>query len=129
MEYNTVMAGQKTLDKLKDKPKDERAVVAGGISIFVVAVIFIIWVIFFFKQIQSGTVNPTLNSGAQGDFMSDSVKSAGQQLQQIYGQSNSDDLTNLRDSAAERQVGATGQVQVQPQGGGVDQFGNSKSGF
>ena len=92
MEYNTVMAGQKTLDKLKDKPKDERAVVAGGISIFVVAVIFIIWVIFFFKQIQSGTGNPTLNSGAQGDFMSDSVKSAGQQLQQIYGQSNSDDL-------------------------------------
>ena len=50
MEYNTVMAGQKTLDKLKDKPKDERAVVAGGISIFVVAVIFIIWVIFFFNR-------------------------------------------------------------------------------
>ena len=48
------MVIQKAIDNLKDKPKDDRKAVAGGIAIAVVVILFFGWAFIFFKNIQRG---------------------------------------------------------------------------
>jgi len=72
------MVLQKTVDNLKARSKDERKVIAGGVAIAVIAVLFLGWAFLFLKKIQSGNqiesvrqvqnAEPQLNS-------SDSVES------------------------------------------------------
>ncbi|MDO8562001.1 MAG: hypothetical protein Q7S05_04220 [bacterium] len=47
------MVLKRTVDNLKDRPRDERKAVASGIAALIVAILFIGWVVLFFKKIQS----------------------------------------------------------------------------
>ena len=121
---------QKTVNKLKNRPEDERKVVAGGVAAFVMVILFIVWAVYFFRQIQSGVVHPSLDSGIQDQFNPSTITNAGKQLQQLYqngmGNGNSE-LNDLRNSAAQSQIGSVQQMQVQQQQSGTDQFGNSNT--
>ena len=44
---------QQTIDKLKEKPKEQHTAVAGGIATVVVAVLLIGWAFFYLKKILS----------------------------------------------------------------------------
>ena len=121
---------QKTVNKLKNRPEDERKVVAGGVAAFVMVILFIVWAVYFFRQIQSGVVHPSLDSGIQDQFNPSTITNASKQLQQLYqngmGNGNSE-LNDLRNSAAQSQIGSVQQMQVQQQQSGTDQFGNSNT--
>ena len=102
---------QKTIDNLKDRPKDERKVVAGGIAIFVISVLLIAWAIFFFKRIQSGQQQVNLDSGAQNEFNPTGTQQAQQARNQSNGQTP-EDLYNIRNDAAAQQAGGQQQLQI-----------------
>lgn len=119
------MVVQRTIDNLKDRPKDERKVVAGGIAIFVVVILLSAWAFFFFKRIQSGAQEVNLSSGAQENFNFTSTKEAQQALEQQYSD-NTNDLLQLRTDAAANQVGNQQQVQVQDSSN-TNQFGGSSN--
>jgi len=113
---------QKTINNLKDRPKDERKTVAGGIAILVVVVLLAAWAILFFKRIQAGTQNVNLDFGAQNEFNSSATKQAQQAIEQTNGQS-AEDLSTIRNDAAANQLQGQQQVQTQQNAGGTDQFG------
>jgi len=117
------MVVQKTINNLKDRPKDERKAVAGGIAIFVISVLLIAWAIFFFKRIQSGQQQVNLDSGAQNEFNPTGTQQAQREIEQQNGQTP-EDLYNIRNDAAAQQVGGQQQLQIQQVGGNTDQFGN-----
>lgn len=94
------MVIQKTINNLKDKPNDDKKVVAGGIAIAVVIALFLGWAFFFFKKIQRGEVAPNLGGGAQSEFDFSSVREAQQQLLQDV--SAIDELRNVRDQSVEQ---------------------------
>lgn len=121
------MVVQKTINNLKQGPKEDKVAVASGIAISVVVVLFVAWGIYFFHKIQKGAQQVNLSGGAQDQFNFSSVKEAQQQLQQAYG--NADELQQLRNDAA-------GQMQVQQQtdaqqtqGSGPDQFGTPNANY
>ncbi len=122
------MVVQKTIDNLKDRPKDERKVVAGGIAIFVISVLLIAWAIFFFKRIQSGQQQVNLDSGAQNEFNPTATQQAQQAINQSNGQTP-EDLYNIRNDAAAQQAGGQQQLQIQQVGNGTDNFGNPTSSY
>lgn len=98
------MVIQKTINNLKDKPNDEKKVVAGGIAIAVVIALFLGWAFFFFKKIQRGDIAPSLGGGAQSEFDFSSVRDAQQQL--LEDVSVIDELRNVRDQAVSSQSAA-----------------------
>lgn len=116
------MVVQKTIDNLKDRPKDERTTVAGGIAIMVVVVLLAAWAILFFKRIQAGTQDVNLDFGAQNEFNPTATRQAQQSIEQSNGQS-AEDLSNIRNDAAANQLQGQQQVQTQQSAGGTDQFG------
>lgn len=93
------MVIQKTIDNLKEKPKDERKVVAGGIAIMIMTILFIGWVFLFFKKIQHGG-DLQLGGGAQEEFNFSSVREAQREL--MEGFSVFDELRAVREQSAER---------------------------
>jgi uncharacterized membrane protein len=115
------MVVQKSIDNLKDRPKDERNVVAGGIAIMVVVVLLFAWAILFFKRIQSGAQTVNLSGGAQDEFNFSSVREAQQALEQEYSDTT-DEYRELRESAAASQVQGT-RIDMQ-QSGSADPFGS-----
>ena len=122
------MVVQKTINNLKDRPKDERKVVAGGIAIFVISVLLIAWAIFFFKRIQSGQQQVNLDSGAQNEFNPTGTQQAQREIEQQNGQTP-EDLYNIRNDAAANQLNGQQQLQIQQVGGNTDQFGNPTSSY
>ena len=46
------MVVQKAINNLRERPKEERSAVAGGIAVAVVIILFLAWAILFFKRIQ-----------------------------------------------------------------------------
>ena len=50
------MVLQRTIENLRERPKDERRAVALGISIAVMVVLFIGWAGFFFNEVNVGQV-------------------------------------------------------------------------
>lgn len=114
------MVVQKTISNLKDRPQDERKVVAGGIAITIVVVLLFAWAILFFKRIQSGSQDVSLSSGSQDEFNFSSVRDAQAALEAEYSDS-SDEYRELREAAAASQVrGATVEMQ---QSSSADPFG------
>ena len=113
------MVIQKAIDNLKDKPKDDRKAVAGGIAIAVVAILFIGWAIIFFKNIQRGVQSQQLGGGGQDEFNFSSVREAQEELMQ--GFSDFDELRNVREESGTPSGGAA--VQQDYQAGGTDPFG------
>jgi hypothetical protein len=121
---------QKTINDLKERPKDERKVVAGGVAIFVIVVLLGAWSILFFKRIQSGAQQVNLDSGAQDAFNPTATQQAQQAIQQQQsGTVNVNDLYQIRANAAANQVETQQQMQVQQVSGGTDQFGNPASSY
>jgi len=118
----------KTIDNLKDRPKDEKKVVAGGIAITVIVVLLVAWAIFFLKKIQNGTQQVNFDSGAQSEFNFSSVTEAQQQIEQQSQAQNYDELYRIRSEAEAGQGGGSVPIQIQEIQGGADAFGNS-SGF
>lgn len=116
------MVVQKTIDNLKQGPKEDKVAVAGGIAISVVAILLIAWALFFFRNIQR--VVPTNVSGeVQIAPDAPSVTDA-PQTPSIY----------LRTTDPLQQMGvdaATSQTQTQPDmqqlQGGTSQFGSAST--
>lgn len=104
------MVLQKTVDNLKDRSKDERQVVAGGIAITVVIVLLVGWAVIFFKRVQSGSLETNFDSGAQSEFNFSATREAQQAIQSSQG-SGSEDLSRLRYDAAAQD--ASGQIYLQ----------------
>ncbi|HVU75512.1 MAG TPA: hypothetical protein VHD38_01580 [Candidatus Paceibacterota bacterium] len=122
------MVIQKTVDNLKDRPKDERKAVAGGIAITVIVILLIGWAVLFLRNIQNGSQAVNLDFGAQSEFNPSSVTQAQEQIHTQSQNGSTDDLTRIRDDAAASQVQNSQQLQVQQtQGQGTDGFGNPTS--
>lgn len=114
------MVVQKTIDNLKDRPKDERKVVAGGIAITVIVVLLIGWAILFFKRIQSGSQEVNFESGVQDEFNFSSTRDAQSAIENQGGE----DLSGLRDDAAATKLRGEQEIYLQDMDNS-DQFGNS----
>ena len=95
------MVLQKAVDNLKDRPKDERKVIAGGIAITIIAVLFFVWAILFLKKIQSGTQQLEFGGGAQDEFLSESVREAQKDLEEMF--TNTGELESIREESTSRQ--------------------------
>ncbi len=116
------MAVQKTLDNLKQGPKEDKVAVAGGIAITVVVVLLVAWGILFFRSIQKGSTSVDLSGGAQDEFNFTSVKEAQQKLQETFS-NTTEELRQIRDDAAATQMQFQQQADVQEmQGDGTSQF-------
>ncbi|QQG37746.1 MAG: hypothetical protein HYS26_03930 [Candidatus Kaiserbacteria bacterium] len=94
------MVIEKTINNLKEKPKDERKAVAGGIAIAVVIILFIGWAFLFLKKIQRGGVEADLTSGAQSEFNFSSVREAQERLLGDFSSESANDaeLRTIRES-------------------------------
>src|SRR3989344_3053059 len=98
------MVIQKAIDNLKGKPKDDKKVVAGGIAIAVVVILFIGWSILFLKKIQSGAEAQRLG-GVPDEFNFSSVRDAQEKLMEDF--SDIDELRRVRgESGGQVQQGA-----------------------
>lgn len=116
------MALQKSIDNLKQRPKDERTAVASGIAIAVAAILFIGWLIYFIHKIQSGAITPSFDSSGADAFNPQSAQDAQAALQAEQNASNQD-LLQLRDQIQSQQQGSVQQTSVQQNQSGTDQFG------
>ncbi|OGG60821.1 hypothetical protein A2765_01795 [Candidatus Kaiserbacteria bacterium RIFCSPHIGHO2_01_FULL_56_24] len=126
------MVVQKTLNDLKDRPHDEKKAVAGGIAIAVVMILLIGWGFLFLRKIKQGSINTTLENGAvpTDQFNMNLIKDAAQQLSQGYD--NSQDLRDIRDTAAENNAAADTGYSQQTNSTSqqeTNQFGTPGSGF
>lgn len=119
---------QKTLDNLKDKPKDDKVAVASGIAVSVVVILFVGWAIFFFRNIQKNSQNLNFTSGTgQSGFDFTSTKDAQAQLQKQRG-SGASDLEEIREQSAGGSTLMQEQTTVDVSGS-ADQFGTPDSGY
>jgi hypothetical protein len=116
------MVVQKTINNLKQRPEEDKKVIAGGIAIAVVSVLLIAWVFLFLKRIQTGEQSIQLGGGIPSEFDFSSVEEAQKQLQQVYFDTTSE-LRELRDAAVSQQVP---QQAVQEEGDGNSQFGTGE---
>jgi hypothetical protein len=92
------MVIQRTIDNLKDKPHEEKKVVAGGIAIAVVVVLLVGWAFFFLRSIQKGEVVPTLQGGSvpEDQLNAQFIQNTQRQLNDYYQQS-ADQFRALRE--------------------------------
>lgn len=74
------MVFQKALEGAKEKPKDDKKAIAGGIAVAVVIVLLVGWAFFFFRGIQRGVQNQQLGGGAQDEFNFSTVRDAQKDL-------------------------------------------------
>lgn len=116
------MVLQKTVDNLKDRSKDERQVVAGGVAVTVVVILLVGWAVLFLKRVQSGSQQLNLDSGAQEEFNFSATREARQAIEN-YDSQSAEDLYRLRDDAAANQLRGEQQIYLQEIGGGSSQFG------
>ena len=103
------MVVQEKFNQLKDAPHEDKKVVAGGIAITVVIILIIAWGFFFLRKIQRTDLSSLENTTVPTDqFNLEQLRAA----QNAYGNSYnpSDDIRNLRDSAAENEVGTGASV-------------------
>ncbi len=94
------MVVQKTIDNLKERPKDEKTAVAGGIAVVVVAVLLFAWGLWFVSNLKRGGEFNTFVGGKQDIFMNDAIRGA-QKLLQDNNQPASEQMRELRDASVE----------------------------
>jgi len=81
------MVLQKAVDSMKERPKDERKAVAGGIAVAVVATLLVAWILLFFKNLQHSGANLKLGGTAQDEFNFSSARETQQRI--MYGTASS----------------------------------------
>ena len=113
------MVLQKAVDNLKDKSKDEKKAVAGGIAIAVVLILLIGWSFFFFKKIQRGAQLQQLGGGAQDEFNFSTVRDAQAELMKSF--SDVDALMEARNQSSQQYQPVP--VYEDTSGGGSSSFG------
>jgi len=94
---------QQIIDHLKERPKDDKKVVAGGIAIVIVATLFFGWAYLFLKKIQNDNQSIDLGSVVQDSSLSDVARQAHQEIQQ--GFSGFDEVRELRTQLEAQQSG------------------------
>ena len=104
------------IDKLQNKPKDQRVAIAEGAAVSVVIILLVAWGIYFFHKIQSGTQEVSLDSGTQDAFNFSNVKEAQEQLKSAYS-TVKQDISDLQDQGGGSNVM---EIQTIPAGGGSD---------
>ena len=114
------MVIEKTINNLKEKPKEDRKAIAGGIAIAVVIVLLVVWAFFFFRKIQRGAELQQLGGGAQDEFNFQTVRDAQQDLMDSFDDTS--ELLEARNQTSQ-QFQNTPQYQddtyyVEPFGGG-----------
>jgi hypothetical protein len=79
------MVLQRTLNNLRERPKEERTAIAAWIAIGVVALLFAGWLIFFFNSIRTSPAPDLQQIGSSLD--QNGLSQADQQFEQAYGSS------------------------------------------
>ena len=92
------MVVQKTLDNLKERPKDEKTAVATGISVVVVAILLIGWGFWFVSNLKRGGEFNTFIGSTQEQYLPQHLQGANEKLQDLL-QPTTDSLRELRDRA------------------------------
>jgi len=105
------MVLQKTVDKLKSRPRHERRAVARGVAMLVVAVLFIGWVILFFKNIQANGIH--IETPGQGTFNTAPITEAQNQIANSFN-GIKNNLQSIQNSAVSQQSNGT-EGEVPPQ--------------
>ena len=85
---------KETVNKLRERPKDEKTAVAGGVAVFVVAILLLGWGILFLKRIVSEKpineqVTPAIDAAAIRDASSAGSYTNSTQNTDPFGQSPS----------------------------------------
>lgn len=107
------MVVQEKLNQLKGAPHEDKKVVAGGIAVFVVVVLIIAWGFFFLRKIQRTDLPSLENTTVPTDqFNLDLLRDSQNAYTDSY--QPSDDIRNLRDSAAENEVGTEASMEASP---------------
>ncbi len=95
------MVVQKTINNLKDRPKDEKTAVAGGVATLVVILLLIGYGIWFVSNIKrGGDFNTYIESRPQDEFLAPAVRDAERALQNTMRR-DSEELRQLRDAAVD----------------------------
>lgn len=120
------MVIQKTVNNLKERPHEEKKVVAGGIAIAVVIILFIGWGFLFLRKIQEGSVPKGLEGSAvpADQFDLNLIRDTERQLNDYYN-NTSEEIKSLRENAAQNQIGTQSQTGTQVSPNQTDQFGNT----
>ncbi len=112
------MVVQKTINNLKEGPKEDKVAVASGVAVSVVVVLLAGWAIYFFHNLSKDSQNINLSAGAQDQFNFTSVQEAQRQLQQGLNAPSQNDP-----SAGAQGNGQMQTQQMQIQGTEGSQFG------
>ena len=111
------------VDSLKDRPHDEKKVVATSIAVTLVIILFVGWGFLFLRKIQKGALTPTLQGTAVplDQFNPALLKQAEQYIPQV---STRNDAKTMQDTAAQSQVQdtSTNAQSVTPDNSTGDQF-------
>lgn len=94
------MVVQKTINNLKERPKDEKTAVATGAAVFVVAVLLFFWGLWFVQKAKRGGEFDTYIGTKQDVFLTPAVREAEKVLQDTM-RPNDDLLRDLRESSIE----------------------------
>ena len=95
------MVVQKSIDNLKERPKDEKTAVATGGAAIVVLILLIGWGFWFAHNMrQGGSFNTYIGDKPQDKFVAPAVRAAEKSLEGTM-RSNTDILRELRDSSVD----------------------------
>ena len=114
------MVIQKAVDNLKSKPDEDKKVVAGGIAIMVMVILFIGCAFLFLKKIQRGGEDLRIGGTAQDEFNFSNVRQAQEDI--MKGFTNEDELMEARQQSGSRYETT---VQQNYENWSGDQFGGS----
>ena len=113
------MAIKDKVDDLKGRPNEDKKVVAGGVAITIMIILFLTWGFFFIKKLQHNNQNLQFGGTAQDEFNFSNIKQA--QADLMKGSNRQDELKEARQESGSRS--GTSASPPQDQGSSPDPFG------